>query len=208
MYAVGHIALGYLVGRAFNRGKTINIPLIWTLSLLPDIDLLIPSLPHRGPTHSLIVPLIVFVPIFLAYKWKAVPYIAALATHTIVGDMFTKGGVQILWPFSMRWVSHGLAMCMASTLENYVEIALFLVLIFTIALSKDYYQLFNTNMENVILFIPLCTIVLPAMFRFPLVVPNLLILPHVILMGVVLISISMPLFPFMFKLNKIKTKET
>ena len=37
MYAVGHIALGHLVGRVFGKltGEEVNIPLVWLLSVVP-----------------------------------------------------------------------------------------------------------------------------------------------------------------------------
>lgn len=55
MFAVGHVAFEYITGISSVKPlKGGNIPVIWTLSLLPDIDFLIPGLQHRGPTRSLI----------------------------------------------------------------------------------------------------------------------------------------------------------
>jgi hypothetical protein len=57
MYAVGHFALGYLTSKIASKSLNVNInlPLIFLASVLPDIDLLIPGLHHRGPLHSIIV---------------------------------------------------------------------------------------------------------------------------------------------------------
>ena len=70
MYPVGHIALGYLAGILASRitREEFNTPLIWIVSLLPDLDLFIPFLEHRGPTHSIIIAVIAFTPIILTQK--------------------------------------------------------------------------------------------------------------------------------------------
>jgi len=67
MFTVGHVALDHLVGVALSRamGQDLNVPITWTLSLLPDIDFVIPGLQHKGPTHSLIIVLSIFIPILL-----------------------------------------------------------------------------------------------------------------------------------------------
>jgi len=56
MFAVGHVALGYLTGKATSKllNARINIPLLFFASNIPDIDFLL-GLEHRGTTHSLIV---------------------------------------------------------------------------------------------------------------------------------------------------------
>ena len=54
MYLVGHVALGYLLGKAVSKlwKVDVNIPLLSIASVIVDVDILIPSLKHRGPTHS------------------------------------------------------------------------------------------------------------------------------------------------------------
>ena len=86
MYAVGHLALGCLFAEAFQRHlKTkINLPLVFLLSLIPDIDLLISDDVHRGITHSIIVSALVFIPFFVHYWKRSVPYFAALARAFVV----------------------------------------------------------------------------------------------------------------------------
>ena len=138
MLVLGHIALGYITGKIVSKAtdQNINIPVIWILSLLPDIDLLIPGLQHRGPTHSIIVALIIFTPLFIISSWKATPYFAALASHSLIGDYFT-GGAQLFWPLSLEWYEYERSMRMGSTLEVYVEFALFAVMIIILILSRD-----------------------------------------------------------------------
>ena len=205
VFAVGHIALGYLINKMIIRGRNVSITAIWTLSLLPDIDLIIPFLRHRGPTHSIIIPIVIFLPLLIAKKKDAVPYFAAVTTHGVIGDLFTGGGTQLLWPISSDWISSKIAISMGSAYENYMEIALFVVLIGTIILTRDYMRLFNSDKKNTILFIPLFTTVLPVMFEIPIAVPKILVLPHIVLMAIILLSISMPLVPSLSEIHKIKT---
>ena len=74
-FAVGHMALAYLLGKASAKllKVNINIPLILFLSIIPDIDILFDFLfnsdMHRGPTHSIIVAIVVFIPFFLLYPY-------------------------------------------------------------------------------------------------------------------------------------------
>ncbi|MBA7605819.1 hypothetical protein ES703_12954 [subsurface metagenome] len=138
MLVLGHIALGYITGKTVSKAtdQNINIPVIWILSLLPDIDLLIPGLQHRGPTHSIIVAFIIFTPIFIITSWKAAPYFAALASHSLIGDYFT-GKTQLFWPLSLEWLEFERPIRMGSALESYIELALFAAMILILILSRD-----------------------------------------------------------------------
>ena len=73
MFSVGHLAFGYLSGRASSKllNVNINIPLLFLVSILPDIDLLIPGVEHRGPTHSMIVLCTLSLPALMIYKKRA-----------------------------------------------------------------------------------------------------------------------------------------
>lgn len=137
MLLLGHIALGYITGKIVSKAtdQSINIPVIWILSLLPDIDSLIPGLQHRGPTHSIIVALIIFTPIFIIASRKAAPYFAALASHSLIGDYLT-GKTQLFWPLSLEWLEYERSMRMGSTLELSIEFALFAVMIAILILSR------------------------------------------------------------------------
>ena len=204
MFAVGHVTLGYIIGRLFNKaiGQDLNIPAIWALSLLPDIDFLIPGLQHRGPTHSIIIALIIFLPFFLLRSKEAVPYFATLATHSIIGDYITDRGIMLFWPLTSEWVKFENTIRLGSTFETYIELTLFSMLILTLIVSKDFNHLFDLDMRNSVLFIPLCTIVLPAFFRYPVKIPEILIIPHLILLSIIALSFSMSLIPTASSINK------
>ena len=128
MYAVGHIALGHMVGRVFGRltGEEMNIPLVWLLSVVPDLDLLVRGLDHRGPSHSVVVAFVVFAPLLLFRFRKSVVYFAVLAAHTLIGDYFT-GDLMLLWPFSNEGFVFLYLISMINPLEVYFELAIFVV---------------------------------------------------------------------------------
>jgi len=96
MYLLGHVALGYFAATTVRRitHENFSIPLIWLVSLLPDVDLLISGLQHRGPTHSIVIALLLFTPILIILK-RGLAYLAALATHMVIGDYFTSYGCQL-----------------------------------------------------------------------------------------------------------------
>jgi membrane-bound metal-dependent hydrolase YbcI (DUF457 family) len=77
----------------------VNLPLLFAASVLPDIDLLLRFLMHRGPTHSLITITVLMIPFFVIYRKQAIPYYAASLSHVFIGDFIT-GGVQLFWPLS------------------------------------------------------------------------------------------------------------
>jgi len=207
MFAVGHIALGYVTGKIISKAtdQSLNIPAIWTVSLLPDIDFFIPGLQHRGLTHSLIIALLIFTPLFIIRHRRTVPYFAALATHSLIGDYITDGGTKLFWPVSSEWVKYERTIMLGSAFETYIELALFTMLIATLILSRDLNRLFNSDRRNSLLFIPLCTVVLPAMFKYPVNIPNALIIPHLILLSMIAISFSMSLIQALSIINKKKT---
>lgn len=204
MFAVGHITLGYITGKILGKAteQSQNISALWTLSLLPDIDLLIPGLQHRGPTHSIIVALLIFTPLFIIRPRRTAPYFAALATHSLIGDHITDGGTKLFWPVSLKWVKYDSTIMLGGTFETYIELALFSILILTLIASKDYYPLFNTDRRNTILFIPLCTVFLPIMFKYPINIPETLLIPHLILLSIIALSFSMSLIPTASRISK------
>ena len=101
MFAIGHFALGYLAGKGASKfaNVKVNMPLLLAASVLPDVDLILRFLMHRGPTHSLIILSALMVPFFVLYRKRVLPYYAAVLSHVLIGDFFT-GGVQLFWPLS------------------------------------------------------------------------------------------------------------
>ena len=179
MYAVGHFALGYLTGKFASKplNVNINLPLIFLASVFPDSDILIPGLEHRGPLHSVIVFCLLFIPIFLLYKKRAVPYFVAVIQHLIIGDYLT-GGTQLLWPVSNDM--YGLNIGIASLTNITLEWVLFLISITVMFKTQDVLSLFKHHSSNLILSVPVLTVLLPTLISFPLYVPLELLIPHIV----------------------------
>lgn len=181
-YAVGHFALGYIFGRASAKitRTEINIPVVLMLSVLPDVDIIIeqmfPVVQHRGPVHSIIVLSIFFLPAFIIYGKKGIPYFLALIQHPLVGDFVAAGPVQLLWPLSVE--SYGFAVGIESTANIALEWVAFGTLLIMMLKTKDVVRFFQPCNLNLILIIPTITVLLPTFLAVPLNVPVLLIPPH------------------------------
>jgi len=109
---------------------------VW-LATLPDIDLRLPGVPHRGPTHSLPFALLVGAVLGGAALVAAEPLgvgnpvgVAVLAAGTgvfgvcahLLGDAITPSGVPLFWPVGD---SYSLSLTTAdSTVWNYGLFAL------------------------------------------------------------------------------------
>ncbi|MCW4015792.1 MAG: metal-dependent hydrolase [Candidatus Bathyarchaeota archaeon] len=188
MYAVGHFALGYLSGKVASRflGVELNLSLIFFASVFPDIDIVIPFLEHRGPLHSVLVLCLLFVPLFLLYRRRAVPYFVAVVQHSLIGDYLT-GGAQLLWPVSTG--VYGVAVSVDSLSNVVLEWVLFVVAVVVLFRTKDVKLLFSRCLSNRLLFVPLMTVLLPALLTFPLHLPLALLFPHLFFLGLFALSI-------------------
>ena len=174
----------------------LNIPLILVLSVIPDIDILfeflLKSEIHRGPTHSIIIAALVFIPFFVLYRQKAVPYFAALLSHSLIGDFLIGGQLQLLWPLSTN--EFGLYEFGFPYINIYnpiniaLEFTLFAIALIVMLKTRDIFSFFRNNKLNFVLAIPIFTVLLPTFVGYPLSVPALLVLPH--LFYLVLFSIS------------------
>ena len=131
MYLLGHLALGYFSAKTTEKILNIefNTTLVWIISLLPDIDLIIPPLDHRGPTHSIIIAITAFIPILIIFKKRGLPYLASLISHSLIGDVFTGQGIQLYWPLSVQWIKAPCSLMLKGRLELLAEITLFLAML-------------------------------------------------------------------------------
>ena len=201
MFAVGHLALGYLTGKAIGKLLKVNpkVSLLFVASVIPDIDILISGIEHRGPTHSLIIYLLSFLPALLLYGKTAVPYFLALAQHAAVGDYIT-GGAQLLWPFTSH--TYGIAMDITSPINLLLEWSVFLLSLVVIFKTNDVRLLFRHHRSNLLLSTPLVAVLLPAILRFPTYVPLELMIPHVIYLALFALSLLVDLKHVVVKSNE------
>jgi hypothetical protein len=180
MYAVGHFALGYLTGKLASKSLDVNVnlPLLFLASVFPDIDILIPGLVHRGPLHSVILFCLLFLPIFAIYKKRAVPYFIAVIQHIIIGDYIIGGDLQLLWPLTSNL--YGFHIGIASLTNIVFEWSLFFISLTFMVKTKDILLLLEPHSSNMILAIPVLTVLLPTVISFPLYVPLALFIPHIV----------------------------
>ena len=101
MYAAGHLALGFLVGMATSKllRRSVYLPLLFLVVVLPDIDYLLPEIGRRTVTHSVIVQTLIALPFLVIYKRRALPYLLAVWSHSLI-DLANVAGVQLFWPLS------------------------------------------------------------------------------------------------------------
>jgi hypothetical protein len=182
MYAVGHLALGYITGKltAKSLNVNLNLPLIFLASVLPDIDLLIPGLVHRGPLHSALLFSLLFLPIFAIYKKRATPYFIGLIQHVAIGDYLIGGNLQLFWPITTETYGTNMHICMTSLTNMVFEWSLFLISTVFMIKTKDIFLLFTSHPSNIILAIPILTVLLPTIISYPIEVPLGLLIPHII----------------------------
>ena len=136
MYLLGHLALGYFAGKITSKitKNETNILLLWIFSMLPDIEILIPGLVHRGPTHSIIVATVIFTPIMIFYR-EGISYYASLLSHSLIGDYITAYGCQLLWPINQFWYKYENVLTYATQVIPF-EILLFTIMIGHILIEK------------------------------------------------------------------------
>jgi membrane-bound metal-dependent hydrolase YbcI (DUF457 family) len=194
------MALAYLLGKGSAKPLRIslNVPLILVLSTIPDIDIILMTKLHRGPTHSIIMAVLVFIPVFFIYRKKAVPYFIALASHSLLADFFIGGQVQLLWPLStQKFGLHELGLYyinISSPINVALELTLFAVATVVMWRTRDLLSFLRSNKNNLILTIPIFTVLLPTFFAYPLPVPILLAPPH--LFYLVLFTYAVLVFVF------------
>jgi len=188
-YAVGHLALGYMFAKLTSKAtkNRANVALILTLSVIPDIDLLIPNIDHEGPTHSIITASIIFIPIFALYHKNALPYFTAIIQHSLFGDYIPGQKVQLLWPLTTK--TFGLELGIKSPANITIEWLSFITATLLMIKTKDAHSLLQPHNSKLILTIPISTLLLPTILAFPIEVPTTLIPPYIILTALFLASI-------------------
>ena len=126
MQLLGHLALGYFSGTIASKytKDKINLLLIWISSMLPDLDFFARAyIVHRGPMHSILLAAILFMPIYLVTR-RGLPYFAALASHTLIGD-YLNPPEMLFWPASSDWYGAPSYLALTGMRLVLVEVSLF-----------------------------------------------------------------------------------
>ncbi len=181
------MAIAYLLGKGSSKALCIkiNIPILLVLSILPDIDIIYDFLTgsnlHRGPTHSIVFAIIAFAPLFIMYQKKAIPYFLALISHSLMGDFFIGGGLQLFWPFlTTRYGLHDLGsyyIGITDPVNIALELSLFAIATFVLYKSGDWKFFLKSNKTSLVLIIPIATVLLPSTIGYPFSAPLLLTEP-------------------------------
>ena len=171
-----------------------NLPLLLAASVLPDIDLALRFLMHRGPTHSIITMTALMIPFFIIYRKQALPYYAALLSHSLIGDFFT-GGSQLFWPLSQNLF--GALNLEVSGLTNVViELSLFSVTLPIMYKLGDLQTLLKPHNKNWVLIIPLVATLGPLLTigrGEETSLPTLLVIPSLFYVGLFAYSLLVEL---------------
>ena len=214
------MSIAYLLGKGSSKPLRYkpNIPLLLVLSIIPDVDIFFDFLTgsqlHRGPTHSVIVAIIAFIPFFIIYRKKAIPYFLALISHPLIGDFFIGGRIELLWPFSnSQFGLHELGgpyISIYMPIDGLIEVILFIVAMVLLVRSSDLKVFFTAHKSNLLLIIPLLTVLLPSTIGYPFseslfLFSPILAVAHVIL--VVLFTIAvLKTFHSMYQSKNLKEK--
>jgi len=223
LFAVGHMAIAYLLGKGSSKALRVrlNIPILLVLSILPDIDIIYDFLTgseiHRGPTHSIVVATAVFIPLFIIYRKKAIPYFLALISHAAIGDFFIGGKLRLFWPLSSsEFGLHELGsynINIFSPVNVALEIVLFVVATLVLYKTNDWKAFFTHNKTNLVLIIPVATVLLPSTIGYPfsnslLLLEPTLAMAHLFYLGLFSISILKTLVSIFRKLFQHLTGES
>lgn len=170
MFAIGHFALGYLTGKGASKllNTKLNMPILLSLSVLPDSDLILQTLNpelfmHRGPAHSIVTFALLMIPFFLIYRKQAIPYFVVLLSHSLLGDLFT-GGIEMLWPVTTEWFGDGVAV--NSTVNVAAELILFAVVLPIMLKIGDLQSLWKPRSSNMLLIVAFGAVSAPVLQLF------------------------------------------
>lgn len=183
MFAVGHVALAYLAGKTVAKPLRVspNIPMLLVLSIIPDLDILVGESFHRGPTHSAIAALLIFIPALIFYRKRAAPYLTALTSHAVIGDLLIGGDLMLFWPLSTEKIFLPPPIPRLSIYgpaNMILELSLFTAATAVMLHNREINTFFQPRPSNLLLTIPITTVLLPTFLSYPLRVPLLLALPH------------------------------
>ncbi len=177
LFAVGHMAIAYLLGKGSSKPLRVkfNIPILLVLSILPDVDIIFDYLTnsqiHRGPTHSIVVATLAFIPFFIIYRKRAIPYFLASISHPLIGDFFIGGRLQLFWPLSTNeYGLHELGsyyIGIFNPVNIALELTLFVIATFILYKSGDWKIFLKSNKTNLVLIFPIATVLLPSTIGYP-----------------------------------------
>ena len=103
MEKITHIAVGSVAGMAVDKAVSGTLGpyaalLGGVVAVLPDLDIVLPFLKHRGITHSIWAVIVAGLAVGALLGMEAgIVAAAAVASHILI-DLPNYAGVQVLWP--------------------------------------------------------------------------------------------------------------
>jgi hypothetical protein len=127
----------------------------------------------------------------MIYGKIAAPYFVAVIQHFILGDYLIGGGLQLFWPATIHW--YGVGIKITSPTNILTEWTLFLTSFTIMHKARDTWTLLQHHPSNLLLSIPVFTVLLPTLLSFPLSVPLELVIPHLTYLTIFTFSILIDL---------------
>jgi len=163
------MAWAYVFAAIFagKRHGKLFIPAVLILGIIPDVDLLLSSFGvlHHTFTHSLFLWLVLFAPFLTVFRWRAIPYFAAVIQHFAFGDFVVGSGVMLFWPFSTS--SLGFNLPIVSLADVVLETVGLLLAAGIIYLNGDLKRLLSVDRRNFPMFLPFLALVMMLFFPTP-----------------------------------------
>jgi hypothetical protein len=119
----------------------------------------------------IVVATLAFIPIFIYFGKQAIPYFLALISHPLIGDFFIGGNLQLFWPISNNTYGfHELGFYyidIYNPINIVLEVSLFIVAMLVLYKSGDWKVFFKPDLTNLVLIIPIATVLLPSTIGYP-----------------------------------------
>jgi len=101
-----HILFSFIIG-LFIFNKPILFGFLFIATIMPDLDMQIPFVKHRGFFHSILVGFLLSL-VFVPYSMMVgLAFFIGFCSH-LLADSFTVSGVTPFWPFSRYKTDFGL----------------------------------------------------------------------------------------------------
>ena len=170
VYFLGHMAWAYVWAMiawalipGVKRSGKLFVPLVLILGILPDSDLLLGRLGivHRTVTHSFLLWIIIFIPLFIIFGLKSIPYFVAVVQHFAFGDLL-MGMVMIFWPFNSSFIGFNFAM--PSVVDVSLEVFGLLLAAGIFIYSGNLRRTVSVDKRNILMVLPLLALLVSTIF--------------------------------------------
>ena len=127
-----------------------------------------------------------------------------MISHPLLGDFFIGGKLQLFWPLSKNQFGlhelGGPLIGITDPVNIALELSLFAIAMLILFKSGDWKVFFKSNKTNLVLIIPIFTVLLPSTIGYPFSAPliltePLLALAHLFYLALFIIAVIKTLIP-------------